>query len=133
MTTPLMRKAYQINQEINDNVTSYPLKYEKQTNKWKFNCRGWNSKTFRIHLLMYMFQGVSTVLLGFVLTYVLAYQRDILKTIQVLVGSLLVLIIFNGFVIDLIVIFYGNDIASCINAVFELAKIWPEQMRGSKF
>ncbi len=131
MTTPLLCKAYGINQKINDRVISYPLKYDIRTNKWKFECESQNSKLFRTHLLIYILLGILTCLFGVTLIYMVTLRRDILQTLQVLAGSVIFLTTFNGFVTDSLVVSYGNDIAVCINATFALAKNWPAQKRGN--
>lgn len=133
MTTHLLREAYTLNQIINDRVISYPLKYEKQTNNWKFCYESCHSRRFQIHLIVYTLLVLLAIFLGGSLLYVVAFHREILKPLQMLAGLLIFFTTFNGFVTDSIVVAFGKDIAACINATFRFVETWPIQNKGLKY
>ncbi len=123
MTSPLIRKAYTLNQAINDRVSSYPLRYDKATNTWEFET---NKKTniYYVHILLYVGMFFFTILLALVLLYLITYRPGIFSVQKTIALCVIFLAVFNGLLSDIMVFIFGRDVAFYINETIKLQQFW---------
>lgn len=123
MASPLIRKAYALNQAINDHVSSFPLRYDKANNIWDFKTNKTN-KLYYIHIVLYVGMLFFTIFLALVLLYLISYRPGIFTVQKTIALGVLFLATFNVVINDLMVFIFGHDIAFHSSATINLQQYW---------